>query len=359
MTSFKKSAVLIFFLLFILLRKLNKLILPFKSNNLLIPLILVISGLFLQTVFLGRGLSAAEILGGSAFGGGLEADTLLVAANLPGDLSAAQTDEDLAGFFFFDSASLMEPNSPVGPASPDRRLIITYKIKAGDTLSSIAAEFGISLDTIIWANSGVKASALKVGSQLAILPVSGVRHLVSEGQTIETIANLYGLSQEQVLKYNKSTVLRPGEELILAGAKPRRSLGAKNDLPLLANYYAYPAAGVNRGLAHGRQQNAVDISNVCRTPIFASASGLVLGQTRFNGSDVKTSYGYNGGFGNVIVLEHPNDTKTLYAHLSALAAEAGDYVSQGSVIGYMGNTGLSSGCHLHFDIDGALNPLIK
>jgi murein DD-endopeptidase MepM/ murein hydrolase activator NlpD len=120
-------------------------------------------------------------------------------------------------------------------------------------------------------------------------------------------------------------------------------------LPKLAHYFIQPAAGLNWGILHAH--NAVDIANVCGTPVVAAADGAVV--------DRDDSGSWNGGYGNFIVIEHSNGTKTKYAHLETLTVGIGDEVSQGQNIGTIGNTGHVTGCHLHFEVYGAVNPFAK
>jgi murein DD-endopeptidase MepM/ murein hydrolase activator NlpD len=113
-----------------------------------------------------------------------------------------------------------------------------------------------------------------------------------------------------------------------------------------------PTEGFNWGILHN--QNAVDIANSCGTPVDAAAEGLVVDES---GNDV-----WSSGYGRYVIIEHPNNTKTRYAHLEKVAVSIGDYVTQGSQIGTMGNTGNvhgPTGCHLHFEIYGAANPFAK
>ncbi len=116
-----------------------------------------------------------------------------------------------------------------------------------------------------------------------------------------------------------------------------------------ANYFIMPTTGWNWGQLH--EYNAVDIANNCGTPIYAAAEGLVI---------ESVSNGWNEGYGNYIKIEHPNRTITVYGHLSKNIASSGKYVFQGDLIAYMGNTGNThgpTGCHLHFEVRGAKNPL--
>jgi murein DD-endopeptidase MepM/ murein hydrolase activator NlpD len=113
----------------------------------------------------------------------------------------------------------------------------------------------------------------------------------------------------------------------------------------LAGYFIDPVPGYR--LSQGiHDNNAVDLAIGKGTPIHAAAAGTVL----------LARNGYNGGFGNVVIIDHPNGTETVYAHQSKLATKTGAEVYQGQVIGYVGSTGHSTGPHLHFEVHGAQNP---
>jgi murein DD-endopeptidase MepM/ murein hydrolase activator NlpD len=132
------------------------------------------------------------------------------------------------------------------------------------------------------------------------------------------------------------------EEAIVLEEKP----AAKS----VARYFIQPASGTNWGILH--TSNAVDIANACGTAIVAAASGVV----------VERETGWNSGYGNYIMMEHPNGTKTRYAHMRDMYAKVGDYVNQGAQIGTIGNTGYvegRTGCHVHFEVKGATNPFTR
>lgn len=97
---------------------------------------------------------------------------------------------------------------------------------------------------------------------------------------------------------------------------------------------------------HGPGGRGIDMAAPTGTPIVAAASGTVL----------LSKGGYSGGYGEMIVIQHANGTKTLYAHMSKRATTTGAKVSQGETIGYVGSTGRSTGPHLHFEVQGAKNP---
>lgn len=119
-------------------------------------------------------------------------------------------------------------------------------------------------------------------------------------------------------------------------------------LPDLGSYYLIPTTGFNWGRIHGR--NGVDMANSCGTPVRAAAEGVVT---------VADGDGWNGGFGKYLKISHPNGTETLYAHASKLLVSAGQTVARGEQIMLMGTTGRSTGCHLHLEVHGAKNPLVK
>ena len=109
--------------------------------------------------------------------------------------------------------------------------------------------------------------------------------------------------------------------------------------------FILPTDGLNFGKLH--QRNAVDIANSCGTDIWASADGLVI--------EIKST-GWNGGYGKYVKIEHLNNIKTLYAHLSKINVSLGQKVKQGEKIGEIGQSGEATGCHLHFEVLGAKNP---
>ncbi len=268
---------------------------------------------------------------------------------------AGEDDEDIGAIIVGDSAVLNNAN-PESTMLLGRDGTLVYKVQKGDTLSGIAANFGISLNTVYWANKGVRGGALRVSQEITILPVSGIIHQVQAGETLESIAGIYGVSEARMLKYNKRVVQRgigQGVNLIVPDAKPQTGIAsaATTVLPDLHGYFAIPTTGWNWGKLHN--YNAVDIANACGTPIYAAAEGLVA---EVVGPE------WNGGYGSDVIIEHPNGTKTRYAHNDRNVVSVGDYVAQGDLIAYIGNTGQThgpTGCHLHFEVMGARNPFAK
>lgn len=256
--------------------------------------------------------------------------------------------------------ALMAEEGPSGTAAdveqqqPGSDTISVYTVHQGDTLAGIAKMFGVTVNTIVWAND--LKGPIKEGQELTILPIPGVRHTVAKGDTIATLAKKYKADAEEIAQYNDlaqsaplavgSLIIIPDGEIAPAPTKktaPKKSGGASS----VAGYFKWPVAGgvLTQGI-HG--YNGVDIGAPTGTGVYASAGGTVI---IANGGG-----GWNGGYGNYIVVRHDNGAQTLYAHLSRVMVSSGERVAKGETIGTVGSTGKSTGSHLHFEIRGATNP---
>ncbi len=241
-----------------------------------------------------------------------------------------------------------------------------YTISAGDTVSLIASKFGVSEDTIYWENDITPKTLLKPGNKLRILPVTGVKHTVSRGETVQSIAKKYDSSSQAIVDWPYNTFvndevfeLAVGQTLVIPdGVKPDEV--QVNPRPSIARLtpdagsitasgnWVWPTAGrITQGFAW--YHKGLDIANHDGPPVVAADSGRVI-------AVLSTKYGY----GNHIIIDHGNGFQTLYAHLSSFRVEVGQNVAKGSIIGIMGSTGRSTGTHLHFEIrqnGAALPPL--
>ncbi len=234
--------------------------------------------------------------------------------------------------------------------------ISAYVVREGDTLSAIAKMFNVSVNTILWAND-IKNNTITPGQNLVILPVSGIRHVVVSGDTVQSIVKKHNGDLEEVLGFNNLSAdskLAVGEVVIIPNGDatpvtksgstvtPKASAG-KN----LAGYFTSPIPSGYRKTQGIHGYNGVDLAAPLGTNVVASASGKVI---------VSKNSGYNGGYGNYVVISHPNGTQTLYGHLNETLVVQGQNVSQGQLIGYLGSTGRSTGPHVHFEVRGAKNP---
>lgn len=243
--------------------------------------------------------------------------------------------------------------------------ISVYVVRKGDTLSSIAKMFDVSVNTIKWAND-LKGTP-KEGDVLTILPISGIKYTVKKGDTVASVAKKYSADAEEIKQFNEVAadgILNIGDEIIIPDAEISAPVVAapKNNKkytngnspiipgssgPNYVGYYMRPFIGGRKTQGiHGH--NGVDLAGVpVGTPIMAAADGVVI---------IAKMGGYNGGYGNYVVISHPNGTQTLYGHLNSVAVSRGNQVKKGEVIGGLGNTGHSTGPHLHFEVRGAVNP---
>ncbi len=245
----------------------------------------------------------------------------------------------------------------VGESYSDQ--ISVYVVRKGDSISQIAKMFGVSVNTILWANDMKKGDKLVEGDVLFILPISGIEHVITKGQTLKSIAKLYKADASDIARFNgimEETRLVIGDKIIVPGGElynesspspaptPKPSTYIKN----LAGYFINPIPAYSRKSQgpHGPGNRGIDLAAPTGTPILASAGGTVLLARK----------GWNGAYGNMIIISHPNGTKTLYAHLSKISTSTGSYTPQGKVIGYVGSTGRSTGPHLHFEVFNAKNP---
>jgi LysM repeat protein len=236
-------------------------------------------------------------------------------------------------------------------ASPDQ--ISIYVVHKGDTISQIADMFDVSVNTIKWANDIKSGESIHEGDILVILPVSGVQYTIKKGDTLKSIAKKFNGDTDDIITFNdleSGAKLTEGDVIIIPNGESTPTENQKTTPPktqkVYVGYYVRPIDGGRKSQGiHG--YNSVDLANSCGTPIYASATGDVI---------LSRGSGWNGGYGKMIIISHPNGTQTLYAHLNKTVAQSGWHVSQGQLIGYVGTTGHSTGCHLHFEIRGAKNP---
>lgn len=263
--------------------------------------------------------------------------------------------------------ALLAEIGPAGSISDIENQVNTqisiYTVRSGDTLSEIAQMFDVSVNTIMWANNLTKNSYIKEGQTLIILPISGIRHTVKKGETIKGIVSKYKADLNEVLVYNDlslNSVISEGDTIIIPDAEPDIVPSSSSSLsssgktsrphdtngPSYPGYYMRPIVGgrKSQGL-HG--YNAVDLAAPVGTSIHASASGTVI---------ASMTGGWNGGYGNYVIISHSNGTQTLYAHNSVNLVSVGQKVQKGDIIAKIGVTGKTTGPHVHFEIRGAKNP---
>ncbi len=304
------------------------------------------------------GLAVMVLLGGGVF-----SSNSVVSGSYPGVaanplVAGASTDNGSSGVI----SSSITPVTIISDKPRDKS--IDYEVKSGDTVSSVAQNFGISENTIFWADDLTSDSQIKAGDKLKILPVSGVEHKVEGGDTIYSIAKKYQANAKAIVDFPFNDIgddfqLSIGQVLIVPdGAPPEKPKQAPTQylatpqLPvesLGSAQFIWPATGTITQY-FSWYHPAIDIANLAGGPIHAADSGTVI----------VAGWVDNSGYGNRVVIDHGNGYTTLYAHMSAIYVSVGQKVSKGDVLGMMGSTGRSTGTHCHFEIrkDGvAQNPL--
>ncbi|MBO8125773.1 MAG: peptidoglycan DD-metalloendopeptidase family protein [Firmicutes bacterium] len=237
---------------------------------------------------------------------------------------------------------------------PQLPTITVHRVAPGENLYSIAAKYGIDVNTILGANDLEDINTIRVGQELRILSQKGVMHRISRGENLWEIARKYKVSIDDIIAANgieDPRRLAVGEELFVPGGTPVKDI----------NYYRakqgpqfiWPVKGrisSKYGMRWGRMHYGIDIAVITGTRVKAAESGWV----KFAG--------YSSGYGYLVILGHKDGYETRYAHNSKLLVKTGQRVQQGQVIALSGNTGRSTGPHLHFEIrknGRPLNPLTK
>ena len=246
-----------------------------------------------------------------------------------------------------------EPVGVTGPSKPDT--IQIYKVLPADNLQKIAARYDLRPETILWANPKLESNPdlLFPGQQLIIPPVDGVMHVVRDGDTLSTLALKYKVTVDEIVAFplNKlgsaDSPISTGSQLIIPnGTKPyvaRQVAMYRGPVPANAVRgtlnFAWPVSGhITQQFWHGHR--AIDVGARAGSPIVAADSGYVI----------KASHGWNGGYGSMVMIDHGRGFVTLYAHMNMVYVRQGENVGKGEQLGTVGNTGRSTGPHLHFEI---------
>ncbi len=217
--------------------------------------------------------------------------------------------------------------------------IVIHEVKPGENLSTIARKHDINIDTLIGANDIKDMNNIMPGDELTILPLKGIKYSLSPGESIEEIADKYGLQPAKIRRANEiapGEELNPGDTLILPGAEPE--FGYKDRLNQKLVRPVDGRVTSPFGPRWGGHHDGVDYAVPYGTPVRAAGAGTVV------------HTGYSQGYGHTVILEHQKGMRTLYAHLSSYEVTPGQRVGRGQVIAKSGNTGRSTGPHLHFEV---------
>ena len=246
-----------------------------------------------------------------------------------------------------------EPVVAAAPSRIDR--IQIYKVLPADNLQKIAGRYDLRPETILWANPKLESNPdlLWPGQELIIPPVDGVMHVVRAGDTLSTLAVKYKVTVNEIVGYHLNNLesanspINSGKQLIIPnGTKPyvaRQVAMYRGPVPASAvrgsGNFAWPVSGhITQQFWHGHR--AIDVGARGGSPIVAADSGYVI----------KASHGWNGGYGSMVMVDHGNGFVSLYAHMNMVYVRQGENVAKGEQLGTVGNTGRSTGPHLHFEI---------
>lgn len=235
--------------------------------------------------------------------------------------------------------------------------IVQYKVEEGDTISGIAKKFGVSIDTLRWANNLTSITAIKPGQIIKVPPVTGVIHKVKKGDTVTSIAKYYNTDAQGIVDFPFNTFLNDetfalsvGQSVIVPeGVMPKVQQWSPSSYiarktpnagtVVASGIFVWPTSGTITQ-RYSWYHRALDIANKTGTPILAADAGTII----------VAGWPDNSGYGNRVIIDHGNGFITVYGHLSSFSVSGGQTVARGDLIGLMGSTGRSTGPHLHFEI---------
>jgi len=278
-----------------------------------------------------------------------------------------------SGFEAISRNIQLKTNMPERP----RYTVDKYTVARGDSVFAIAENYGISPETLLWANYDSlqdNPHNLKPGITLNIPPTNGIYYQWKDGDTLDSVANEFNSDAEEILGWPGNDIdltdptVDPGSWVMVPGGErefvqwliPTVATGSSGTSSTSAS--ACPGGAVGGGGFVWPADNhflsgndywsghlGIDIAAGEGAPVYAADSGVV---TMAQGGD-------NYGYGNVIQIDHGNGYSTIYAHLSVIGVGVCQSVYAGQWIGGAGNTGNSQGAHLHFEVrqgGGFINP---
>ena len=264
--------------------------------------------------------------------------------------------ENVSDAEFIETDSVQDRKDLLALEETEKKLIdgglyySSYRIKKGDMIGVIAEKYGISQDTLISVNKIRATRTIQIGQNIKIPSLDGILYTVKkDGETPETIAEKYEVSADEVANVNKIAVnasLDAGQSVFVPGAEldwiTRQEINGDLFRKPIRSYYRITSYFGWRGSPFtGRRQfhGGIDMACSTGTPIYAAMEGVI-------------SYrGYSNVYGNYVIVTHHSGYKTLYGHMSRFSKlTVGNRVTTGSVIGYVGSTGQSTGSHCHFTV---------
>jgi len=298
-------------------------------------------------------------------------------------LSYLDTESDYAGSAVYDKAQILESDLVENIATiteggsavirinvSEKNIVSTatrssnvnHVVAEGETVSVIAERYGVSTNTILWANNLSSRSLIRPGMELDILPVTGILHKVTSGETVKSLSRKYDIDEDKIIEYNNLSNdgrINIGQALTMPGGRKITTVASRNyattntsSSSSISKIFSPTVKGSGSGTGkmlwptswrvitqyYNWRHTGLDIDGDYNSPIYASADGVV------------SRDGWGTGYGNMYIVDHGGGVQTLYAHLSKQFAKKGDVVKRGDVLGMMGTTGWSTGTHIHFEV---------
>jgi murein DD-endopeptidase MepM/ murein hydrolase activator NlpD len=218
--------------------------------------------------------------------------------------------------------------------------VSVYRVQNGDTLSTIARKFGVSLDTICGSNNLDSYDCISVGTVLYIPNKDGILHTIGRGQNMISVAQKYRTDINKIIAANTTVnpdLVQEGVQIFVPDAKPVNIIDG----------WLWPTATRSISSAFGWRRNPFT-----GAPDFHNGIDIIARYEYVRSSKYGkvTFAGWLGGYGYAVIIAHPGGWKSLYGHLSSITVRSGQYVKQGQVVAVSGNTGYSTGPHLHFEL---------
>lgn len=275
-------------------------------------------------------------------------DGTYAAATADGAADIATSGEQADGVVSVAEASDETGADVAAEKESPKPTVVTHVVQRGETLWDIALSYGIDVDTIVANNDIPDINRLRVGQELQVLTVRGALHTVQRGESLWDISRAYNVSMDDIISTNgisDPSRLQVRQQLIIPGGQAQAAALRREALisstGQLVRNFDWPTQGrisSHYGPRWGRIHHGMDLAVPVGTPIRAAAAGTV------------TYSGAMGSYGIIVIIDHGNGIETRYAHLSRTTVSRGQRVQRGALIAYSGNTGNSTGPHLHFEI---------
>ncbi|MCR4818607.1 MAG: LysM peptidoglycan-binding domain-containing M23 family metallopeptidase [Fretibacterium sp.] len=253
--------------------------------------------------------------------------------------------------------------------------VFSYVVARGDSLWSISNSQNIELDTLVGSNAFKTSATLRPGAVLRIPNQDGTFYVMCKGETAEAVCKRYGVSLEKLRQVNNKVdiaSLKAGDEIFLPGAYPHALTNEKEAVQPSRGKGVKTAKKANAPVKSAKQPYRWPVMGRINSPFGWRRHPITRRRNFHTGIDIKADRGalvrgaaagkvaysgWMGGYGKVLVIDHPNGQSTLYAHCSTLMVKQGASVSRGQNVARVGTTGASTGPHLHFEVRNGNSPV--